>query len=211
MDLQVCADANESAEAVDAWLKGQLKGDQQRSVYVPAGATPKPLYALWRRTRPEYLASVQLFQIDDVITGRQSRCFQKFLSEELRPWKKQIHWITTAEDQAGIAILGLGLNGHIAFHEPGLPSDFYSGCVKLTSATVSRLHLETDTWGVTYGLAAFLKCRAVVMLVSGEEKRPVLQRLLEGNQSLPASQLKSHKQFLIIADRSAAGTLPVSR
>jgi glucosamine-6-phosphate deaminase len=114
-------------------------------------------------------------------------------------------WIGDSYEQGDLAILGLGLNGHVAFHEPELPKNFYSGCVRLSEKTCNTLGVEPSTWGITYGASAFLKSKAILMLVSGTAKREVLQRLLKKDPSLPATALCSHPQFTILADSAASG------
>ncbi|MEK7357725.1 MAG: 6-phosphogluconolactonase, partial [Bdellovibrionota bacterium] len=104
---------------------------------------------------------------------------------------------------ADVAILGLGLNGHVAFHEPGLGRDFFSGCVKLSDTTVGQLAAEPETWGITYGAGAFARCRSVCIMVGGASKRDVLKRLLAGDDSLPATALMKHPDLTIFADRAA--------
>ncbi len=203
MDLRVGNDSHDIATLATAWLEHEIAKTTARTVFIPAGSTPKPLYALWRQNPPPFIDSINFLQMDDVISGNKARCFQKFLKTELAPWQKNIHWITTATEQAELAIVGLGLNGHVAFHEPGLPQDFFSGCVRLSQQTCTRLELESGTWGVSYGLGAFLKCRSVLMIVTGQEKQKIFRQFRSGSGEFPALALLKHPRLTVLADKSA--------
>lgn len=134
--------------------------------------------------------------------------FAGFLRENLAPWIAQIEFINEAVEGADLGLLGLGLNGHVAFHEPGLPDNMEAACVRLSPETCKRLNLEPVTWGATYGVGAFKKCQSLLIMVFGESKAEVLSRLLNGDPSLPASFLLQHKDLTILADKKAYGDRP---
>ncbi len=200
MELIVCKDLPDLVARASKWVSRLVEEQSLRDFYVPAGTTPRPLYAHWRHHQPDFLKRIRFIQIDDVISGLQAGCFKKFFETELAPWKKQIVWFDRGEVQAEAAILGLGLNGHIAFHEPEIPKNFYSGCVKLDEVTRRRLDLEPNAWGVSYGLTAFLKCREILMIVSDESKRTLLQKIIQGDGNFPARYLAEHPKFILMTD-----------
>jgi hypothetical protein len=161
------------------------------------------LYKVWETKKPDYLRGMDLVQIDDVLTGSQRGMFKRFFDEHLPSYLTQLRGIEMGDRQADLAVLGLGLNGHVAFHEPGVDSGFYSGCVRLSEVTCQNLELEPGTWGISYGAQAFNACKSILMIVCGSSKREILQRLLEGESSVPASALLNHPSFTILADREA--------
>src|SRR6185312_7337213 len=110
----------------------------------------RPLYRRWRHDHPQYLRQAQFVQLDEVLDG--SLPFQNFFCEELPDFRSQFEFISTAERGGDIALLGLGPNGHVAFHEPGLPRDFYSGCLRLSGESCERLHLPASTRAISYGV-----------------------------------------------------------
>jgi glucosamine-6-phosphate deaminase len=114
-----------------------------------------------------------------------------------------MEWIERADSQADVAILGLGLNGHIAFHEPHLPANFYGGCVDLSEITRRTLGLTEQTWGITYGASTFMNCKSILMIASGESKRKVVSQLCGRSASLPATALLKHRDFTLLIDRAA--------
>jgi glucosamine-6-phosphate deaminase len=103
-------------------------------------------------------------------------------------------------ERGDLAVLGLGTNGHVAFHEPGIPADFRFGEVKLHDDTAERLHLESGTVGRTYGIGIFNEAKALLLVVRGESKRRALQGLLEGDPNVPASALRDHPDLTILTD-----------
>ncbi len=200
MKLVICEDLSHMSREATNWCVDRAP----KSMFLPAGRTPTPLYRLWEKERPSFLKGIKLFQIDDVLTGQGKGQFKKFFEDELPSYLPQFSWIEGADDVADVAVLGLGLNGHIAFHEPGLGREFFSGCVRLSDTTRGQIAAEPGTWGVTYGAGAFTRCRSVCIIVSGKAKRDVLAKLLAGDPSLPASALLAHGDLTILADREAS-------
>ncbi len=169
------------------------------SVYVPAGNTPRPLYQRWVSEPTKLLQSLKLLQIDDVLTGPKQGLFRQFFKTELPSFVGQFEWIDQADQVADIAILGVGLNGHVAFHEPGVDRQFFSGCIPLSNQTRVSLKLEEETWGVTYGVAAFLRCKKILVLARGPEKKAILSRA-KTDQSLPIAWILQHPEVTVITD-----------
>jgi glucosamine-6-phosphate deaminase len=143
------------------------------------------------------LRDLRLLQVDDVLTGRKQGLFAQFFREELPGWEVVP---PACEERGDLAILGLGTNGHVAFHEPGLPAGFCFGEVSLAEDTLARLHLEPGTKGITYGVGAFHDTKAILLVVRGENKQQALERLQKGDPALPASGLLSHPDLTVLAD-----------
>lgn len=202
MDLVVCKDALEVARFADEWMARRVGGLKAKSVYLPAGSTPESLYRLWRETKPDYLDGVKLLQIDDVLTGRKAGQFKSFFHTQMSPWLTQFEWISNGQTQADLGVLGLGLNGHVAFHEPGLPRHFFSGCVQLSEETLNRLELEKGTWGITYGLGAFMRAKALLLMVTGSSKKEIFARFSQRRGEFPALVLREHPSLTVVVDHS---------
>jgi glucosamine-6-phosphate deaminase len=111
-----------------------------------------------------------------------------------------------------LAILGLGPNGHLGFNEPPSPVDAPTRVVELTPESLIS---NAAYWGegavpkraVTAGMDLIMEARAVLLLVSGEHKRGILDRALRERPSeeCPASLLRLRKGVMIVADRAALG------
>ncbi len=206
MKLLIAEDATDLSRQASSWLETRVLRDGVRSAFLPAGKTPEALYKLWESERPPWLTGLRLKQIDEVLTGPESGMFKRFFQEHLPSYQKQMAWIERADEPADVAVLGLGLNGHIAFHEPHLPDCFYGGCVQLNDLTCKTLSLANGTWGLTYGASTFMDCRSILMIASGESKRAVVQKLLAHSKDLPATSLLKHANFTLLVDKAAAAT-----
>ena len=119
-------------------------------------------------------------------------------------------------EQGGIdlQILGIGLNGHLGFNEPGSSLGSRTRMTVL-SGTTRRLNArqfkgETPPeWAVTMGLGTILEARVLLLLAFGEEKATAVAKAVEGpvTASVPASALQLHPAAILILDRKAASRL----
>jgi glucosamine-6-phosphate deaminase len=134
-----------------------------------------------------------------VLSGPLKGCFRQFLERELAPYSHQIEWIDRADSAADVSILGVGINGHVAFHEPFLPREFEGGCVRLSDEIQNYLELKDPTWGVTYGVSTFLKSKKILVLARGQVKRDVIRRALDKGD-LPISWILQHPAVTLISD-----------
>ena len=111
-----------------------------------------------------------------------------------------------------LQLLGLGLNGHVGFNEPPCTAQAACRCEPLTLTT--RKQNAADFGGdaalvpahaITLGLWEIYAASSILLVVTGAAKAAVLQRLLHQPPSpeLPASWLRGHRQFTLIADRAA--------
>jgi 6-phosphogluconolactonase/glucosamine-6-phosphate isomerase/deaminase len=200
MEILVCKDENAWVGAANDWLRSRLKKMPVERIFLPAGETPRPLYRSWEKSGAPFSDNVRLLQVDEVLTSRGPGIFQKFFKECLPSYQKQFDYIQNADQWAQLTLLGLGTNGHVAFHEPGLPPPFFSGCLELNAETTERLKLAPRSRVVTYGLNAFLRSQGILLLVRGEGKRAILNEILKPECQLPAAKLKTHHDLCILTD-----------
>lgn len=197
----VSQDQNSWVLQANQWLDSKVNEHKAKSLYLPAGESPRLIYQNWRQNQPDCLNKLNLIQIDDVMSGAKKDIFKQFFYDELPKLAASIEYIDQASTQADLGILGIGLNGHVAFHEPGLPTTFYSGCVRLQDITLHNLNLEKGTWGKTYGAGAFWGCKALLLIVKGDKKKDILQKsLIEKNSQIPASALMNHPDMTVLSD-----------
>jgi glucosamine-6-phosphate deaminase len=110
-----------------------------------------------------------------------------------------------------IQLLGIGVNGHIGFNEPGTAFTSRTHVVQLDESTRqanSRYFSSIDevpTQAITMGIETIMESKEIILLVSGKQKAHALSRLLNGevSEEFPASVLKRHPNFTIIADEEA--------
>lgn len=207
-------DVKELTEFCYSWLVTSIRELKAKRVFLPAGSTPISLYKLMEEKPCKELSSVTFVQIDDVISGSKRGVFKRFFEEHLPSFISQFEFIDADVSRnagADIALLGLGLNGHVAFHEPHLPKDFTFGTVDLSLETIKNLKLEPAAKGKSYGLGSFLACKKVLMISQGASKALITAETLNAKSGLPSSALLSHKDFTLAGDEAAFSFLESAR
>ncbi|MFH1427354.1 MAG: glucosamine-6-phosphate deaminase [Patescibacteria group bacterium] len=114
-----------------------------------------------------------------------------------------------------LLILGIGIDGHIGFNEPG--SSFNSGIhvVNLTSSTrrVNAEHFkslkEVPKKAITMGLATIMQAKKILLLASGKDKADIIAMAFKGKitKQVPASILQRHHNLTVILDKKTASNL----
>ena len=112
-----------------------------------------------------------------------------------------------------LQMLGLGLNGHIGFNEPGSSRDSRTRKVEIAQATRqanSTLFAgleEVPTHAVSIGIATILDAKEIWVLASGASKKKIVKELNRAKVSsqLPASFLKEHPKTTLFLDKESAG------
>lgn len=203
MEIIRCNDRKEIVQFIDDWCKDNIENLNANSIFLPAGNTPIPLYKKWEAAKPNYLSEVQFHQVDEVISGPKEGVFESFFKTHLPSYQNQMNYINGSSRACDLAILGLGLNGHVAFHEPSIDKNFELGCVELTEVTCRSLEMPLKSWGLSYGLKAFLNCEKILLVVTGDSKKEILRKVMQKDLSIPASHLLNHRGLTIIADLGA--------
>lgn len=105
-----------------------------------------------------------------------------------------------------IQLLGIGVNGHIGFNEPGTPFELGTNIVKLTESTreANKIYFdsieEVPTHAITMGINTIMQSKRVVLLISGASKQEAYDRLRSGEvtEDFPASALHNHADVTVI-------------
>ena len=114
-----------------------------------------------------------------------------------------------------LQFLGIGVNGHIGFNEPGTSFSSRTHIVELTKSTmeVNSRFFETKeempNKAITMGIKSIMGSKEIVLLVNGEHKAEALKQTIEGNvtEDFPASVLQKHPHVTVIADTDACKKL----
>lgn len=110
-----------------------------------------------------------------------------------------------------LQLLGLGLNGHIGFNEPGAAFECETHCVDLTQSTIdanSRFfssYEEVPKQAYTMGIKAIMQAKKIVVIVSGENKAAIVKEAFFGpiTPQVPASVLQLHNDVTLVGDEAA--------
>ena len=193
----------EVIEEVTSWCALKMAEHAPKSIFLPAGNTLVPVYRSWVQSAPGFLRELRLRQLDEVIEGEKQGCFADFFANELIGYT--VEGLSGPEEPSDLAILGLGKNGHVAFHEPGLPDDFSYGEVNLSANSAKGLDVSIGTKAVTYGVGALLQAKALLLVVTGSEKRQIFHQFTHKEPGIPAVLLQAHPDFTVIVDFAARG------
>ena len=185
-------------QAAHGWCADRLAKYQPETLFLPAGNTPKALYAFWEERRPSYLENLRFAQVDELMDSGEPPLFQRFFREELPSYAARIHPPGQLVIGQSLAILGLGKNGHVAFHEPHVPTDFSFGPVSLTQDTCDSLGIPPPARGLTYGLATLRQAKSILLLVAGDGKESAWQAFVAADEKCPASHLRPHPDLTVL-------------
>jgi galactosamine-6-phosphate isomerase len=113
-----------------------------------------------------------------------------------------------------LMIVGLGMNGHIGFNEPGVSFDNYAHVINLdeTTITVGQKYFKTPVTlqkGITLGLKYLQQSRKVLLLANGTKKAGVIKQTVEGEitNEFPGSIMQTHANGFVMIDEEAAALL----
>lgn len=113
-----------------------------------------------------------------------------------------------------LMIVGIGMNGHIGFNEPGVSFDNYAHVIDLEESTVAvgQKYFTTPMTlgkGITLGLKHLQESRKVLLLANGSKKAGVIRNAVEGvvGSEFPASIMQTQEQGIVMVDREAAALL----
>ena len=222
----------------------QVAAEERRRVVfgLPTGSTPLPLYAeLVRRHREEGLsfARATVFNLDEYwpLSPADPGSFAAFMrrhlvgqvdlpadawlipdggcpAEEIEDHCEAYRRAIKEAGGIGLQVLGLGVNGHLGFNEPGSTAGSTTRLVELADSTKERFArtypgVDVPQRGITMGMAEILAARRVVMVVTGAEKAAIAARAIEGEVSsdCPGSLLREHPATTWVLDREAAAEL----
>lgn len=113
---------------------------------------------------------------------------------------------------------GSGINGHLAFNEPGSSIKSRTRKVTLAQSTIianSRFFdydiSKVPTEALTVGIGTVLDAKEIIILLNGEHKAIALQQTVEGaiSQSCPLSSVQLHSSCMVVCDEESTSELKV--
>lgn len=163
------------------------------------------------------------------LSGDNPQSYRYFMNEQLfhkKPFKESFLPNGVAEDAEAevkrynqiladhpvdLQILGIGINGHIGFNEPGTSFDSTVHIVNLEQSTIEANARFFDkiedvpTQAFSMGIRNILDAKSIILFAYGASKAQAIAGTVQGEvtESLPASALQRHKDVVIIADKEA--------
>lgn len=207
--------ATRGAEFVADRAHAAVTGHGRFTFAASGGKTPWEMFADLVKCDVQW-QSVQIFQVDERIAPDDDPDRNlTHLRERLGDLPAQLVAmpVTVADPEAAAASysrllperfdlvhLGLGPDGHTASLVPGDPVlEVADRLVAVTSPYQGHRRMT-----LTY--PALSRAQEIVWLVSGEDKREALAKLLAGDRSIPAGRVEAARST-ILADAQAAGEL----
>ena len=233
----VCENYDEVSRVAADFVGAQLKSCPQSVFGLPTGGTPVGMYKeLVRRSNAGELDFSQAisFNLDEYypIKRDHPQSYYTFMMENLfgkvkfksfdipngetDDIDKELSRYEAAIKAAGgidLQVLGIGVNGHIGFNEPG---DYYTLSSRHTGLADSTIKANSiyfpegekqPTTALTMGIGTIFCAKKIIILISGKNKAEITKKLFDGKiyPDVAASFFLLHNDFTIILDKDAAG------
>ncbi|MBY0431566.1 MAG: glucosamine-6-phosphate deaminase [Rhodospirillales bacterium] len=241
MHVIIQADATAVATRAADMVEATIRSKPHPVIGLAAGATPMALYLELARRHDAGLdfSTVTVFGLDDYLglnSNHPASCaltLRHHLIDRVNLAPSRVHLLSGQADgdlfarcedyenriaAAGgldLQILGLGVNGHIGFNEPGCSLAGRTRPVALRSSTratnrpIFSPAEEVPRGGITMGVATILSARRILLLATGSTKAQAVTKAVEGplTAMVPASALQLHPDAVMLLDESAASGL----
>ncbi|SFL33944.1 glucosamine-6-phosphate deaminase [Gracilibacillus orientalis] len=235
--LNVMKDYDEMSQLAANVLVEQIAKKPNSVLCIAGGDTPRGMLNYLSHLTEQIkidLSRCHFFLLDEwvgldrVDKGSCQSFLYENLFEPLSITEDQIHGFdATSEDLTGecnrineeleaiggldLAILGVGVNGHIGFNEPGVDFSSNAHVIHLDEVTqkVGEKYFtekqKTPHMGITLGINQIMKSQKVMVIANGRRKRGAVESLLykEVSSQCPASILRKHTDFQLVVDEDA--------
>lgn len=236
MEIIEVKDYDEMSQVAAEIVLEKLEKIKHPVLGLATGSTPEGLYSLMRKAYEEDGVSfrdVTTFNLDEYIglPEDNEQSYHYFMNDKLLDYidipkekshipnglAKDLHaacadYEKAIKDVGGIdlQLLGLGINGHIGFNEPGTPVTSRTHIIELDDITreVNARFFENEadvpTKAITMGIGTILEADHILFIVHGEKKADVLRQVIHGEvtKDIPASALQLHPNVTVITDIS---------
>ena len=234
-DIIRATDHEAMSQAAVARMVAQLQRQPDSLFILATGGTPERTYQLLAergRAEPSLCDRLRILKLDEwgglsmddpatcevalrrALVGPLGISTERFVGWQSAPSDivaecDRIRQWLAEHGPADLCVLGLGLNGHLGFNEPGdhLQPGPHRAELSSESKRHSMLHQARGqpVCGLTLGVGDILRSREILLLVSGAQKAPQLRRLLrpEISPQFPASFLWLHAAATVCCDEAA--------
>ncbi|MCY0870098.1 MAG: glucosamine-6-phosphate deaminase [Firmicutes bacterium] len=236
--VRIYPDEHLAAVYAAALVEHTLRRKPGAVLGLATGATQIPLYAELRRLSAQGLSwrSATTINLDEYVgVGRDHpHSFHSYMRKQLfdavdlAPEHRHIpagdapdltaecarYDAVVREHPIDLQVLGIGVNGHIGFNEPGDALSLRTHVVSLKAETIARCEADFATAAVprqaiTVGLEAIVSAKRVLLLAFGADKAAAVAAALGGvvRTDVPASVLQVHADVTWVLDAAAASGL----
>jgi len=135
-------------------------------------------------------------------------------AEDLKSECEKMDKFIAGKGGIDIMVVGIGMNGHIGFNEPGSSFSALSHVAELDEVTksVGQKYFNGPielAKGITIGFGHLMNTKKVFLMANGIKKAEVIKKTIEGRvtESFPASIMQQHANGSILIDEEAASLL----
>jgi glucosamine-6-phosphate deaminase len=231
--VRVFDDARAVARAGADAIGAAATADPEIVLALPTGRTPIPMYdELARRHAAGAvdLTRARGFNLDEVVLPREDpRTFHSFMEKhawgrtglrrercdipdgearDLEAECRRYEDAIAAAGGLGLAVLGIGEDGHIAYVMPG-DITMRTHVTSLPDGLAASLGVPPEKRplrAITMGMGTIRSARRVLVLATGEAKATAVRKLVRGPEDpqWPCSYLCGHVEVELLADGGAA-------
>lgn len=226
LDLEVWEDQDALYSRAQEIFSTQLKNGAT-TFGLATGGTMIPLYEKLRSSTLDF-SHCNSVNLDEYVGIRQEHpeSYYTFMQQHLfeaKPFKTTYIPNGVAEDihaealryenvlkslTVDMQLLGVGVNGHIGFNEPGTSFQSETDVVELTASTRSANARFFDTidevpkQAITMGIASIMRAKCILLIAVGEEKRTAIEALLRRDvtEDIPVTRLCNHPNVIVLTD-----------
>jgi glucosamine-6-phosphate deaminase len=240
MRIILSTSTQEAVATVVTHILDKISSHPSSVIGLATGRTMEPVYDLWVKTAIEQKLDLDkcfFFMLDEYLGISQDHpsSFKSYIDKRLiqplglhydqfafppvqlvKEGRAGEHYEELIQQASGIdlQLLGLGVNGHIGFNEPGSEKASRTRVVELTHETrqANQSHFGAGTMptqALSMGIGSIMEARELVMLATGKSKADAIKYLVNhhDDDSCPATYLKSHPHFTLVLDPEAASKI----
>lgn len=225
----VISPENENAVKAAEHIRRTLREKPDSVLALTAGKSTEKLYSLLSGMCADgeiSFSKARIFAVAELVGADSGKSLRAKLENELISRidiNKENVFFPDGEDCAGydeliskaggidLAVLGIGMNGHFGYNEPGTQFETFTRVQKLTKSTKRELGADYENveYAVTMGIKTLTGAGDIIVLAAGEEKADIVFKAVYGRTDslIPAAFLQIPLQVTLYLDTCAAEKL----
>jgi glucosamine-6-phosphate deaminase len=241
MRIILSTSTQEAVATVVTHILDKISSHPSSVIGLATGRTMEPVYDLWVKTAIEQKLDLDkcfFFMLDEYLGISQDHpsSFKSYIDKRLiqplglhydqfafppvqlvKEGRAGEHYEELIQQASGIdlQLLGLGVNGHIGFNEPGTSFESTVHVVRLKEETRQDNARffdsieEVPNFAITMGIKDILRAKKILLIASGQNKAMAIKEMLEGKirEEVPCTILQNHPDVVVVLDKAAASLI----
>jgi glucosamine-6-phosphate deaminase len=237
MRIIQCSSREEAIETVATMVVEKIQSRPDSVIGLATGRTMEPVYEQMTKIITETKLSLEkcfFFMLDEYmgLPDNHPSSFKFYIKKHVQvPFRLKesqfafppvsakepgSHYEENLKESGGVdlQLLGIGLNGHVGFNEPGSTKESRTRIVSLTENTLTAnrdqfVDEQMPSEALSMGIATIRDAKMLVMLATGKSKADAIKYILNHHDdpNCPATFLKDHPHFVLVLDPDAASKI----